>query len=348
MAIFIFGNNSSSTLASGITNIATSLNVQAGQGTLFPAPSAGQQLAVTLEDVSGNIEVTYCTGVTGDVLTVVRAQEGTSGLAFSSGSRVEARVTKGMLQALLQKNGGDTLSGITTLNGTLTVGGGGSIQGGEYALGHVRGNPGETDNQFTVPAGGGAPTIGVSPVVTAANMVAQVPSGYALAQTNMVVMWAGSSGSVPAGWHLCDGTSGTPDLRDRFIVGAGSTYALNATGGSAAVVTGSTDPSGSLSIAGHVLTTAEMPAHHHKFLVSTSQGYGGSANPPFTVPMWSSSSAPSLLDNVPGGFSGGAGSQIIENVGGGGSHGHALSGGLAHTHSITLPPYYGLFYIMKL
>jgi microcystin-dependent protein len=34
------------------------------------------------------------------------------------------------------------------------------------------------------------------------------------------------------GWYLCDGTNGTPDLRDRFVVGAGSTYSVAATGGS--------------------------------------------------------------------------------------------------------------------
>lgn len=51
----------------------------------------------------------------------------------------------------------------------------------------------------------------------------------------MIVMWHGLSSEIPAGWALCDGTNGTPDLRDRFIVGAGSTYALNATGGAATV-----------------------------------------------------------------------------------------------------------------
>lgn len=49
----------------------------------------------------------------------------------------------------------------------------------------------------------------------------------------MICMWSGSATAVPAGWALCDGTNGTPDLRDRFIVGAGSTYASGATGGAA-------------------------------------------------------------------------------------------------------------------
>jgi len=47
----------------------------------------------------------------------------------------------------------------------------------------------------------------------------------------MIQLWSGSIASIPAGWHLCDGTGGTVDLQDRFIVGAGSTYAVDATGG---------------------------------------------------------------------------------------------------------------------
>jgi len=47
----------------------------------------------------------------------------------------------------------------------------------------------------------------------------------------MITLWSGAIADVPAGWHLCDGTEETPDLRDRFIVGSGNTYAVNDTGG---------------------------------------------------------------------------------------------------------------------
>ena len=47
----------------------------------------------------------------------------------------------------------------------------------------------------------------------------------------MILLWFGSIGSIPAGYALCDGNNGTPDLRDNFVVGAGSTYAVDATGG---------------------------------------------------------------------------------------------------------------------
>lgn len=48
-----------------------------------------------------------------------------------------------------------------------------------------------------------------------------------------IILWSGSIGSIPAGYVLCNGNNGTPDLRDRFVVGAGSTYAVDGTGGSA-------------------------------------------------------------------------------------------------------------------
>lgn len=46
-----------------------------------------------------------------------------------------------------------------------------------------------------------------------------------------ILLWYGSIASIPAGYVLCNGANGTPDLRDRFIVGAGSTYAVGANGG---------------------------------------------------------------------------------------------------------------------
>ncbi|MFA4889425.1 MAG: hypothetical protein WC628_07635 [Candidatus Omnitrophota bacterium] len=81
-------------------------------------------------------------------------------------------------------------------------------------------------------------------------------SAYAIRAENvdslpkgMIALWSGSITAIPSGWTLCDGSKGTPDLRDKFIVGTGNNYAVGATGGEAA----------------HVLTTAEMPAHTHSY-----------------------------------------------------------------------------------
>jgi hypothetical protein len=50
-------------------------------------------------------------------------------------------------------------------------------------------------------------------------------------KAGMICLWSGSIATIPTGWHLCDGTNGTPDLRNRFIVAAGTTYAPGDSGG---------------------------------------------------------------------------------------------------------------------
>lgn len=70
---------------------------------------------------------------------------------------------------------------------------------------------------------------------------AQIPVG-------VIVMWSGAVDAIPSGWALCDGTKGTPNLRDRFIVGAGGEYAVGVTGGSKS----------------HQLSITEMPSHNHE------------------------------------------------------------------------------------
>ena len=50
--------------------------------------------------------------------------------------------------------------------------------------------------------------------------------------SGMIIAWSGSVANIPSGFVLCDGNNYTPDLRDRFIIGAGNSYAVDATGGS--------------------------------------------------------------------------------------------------------------------
>ena len=49
--------------------------------------------------------------------------------------------------------------------------------------------------------------------------------------TGIICLWYGSIHGIPDGWTICDGTAGTPNLTDKFIVGAGGAYPVNATGG---------------------------------------------------------------------------------------------------------------------
>ena len=144
-----------------------------------------------------------------------------------------------------------------------------------------------------------------------AAITAAVPSG-------VVVMWSGSVASIPTGWLLCDGTSSTPDLRNRFIVGAGGLYAVAAVGGSENAV-----------VVSHTHTATNVtsdPTHAHGMTgglsgaVSGSQQYisGGAG------PVTSTSAA----------YTGVTVATTIASAG--------VSGANAN-----LPPYYALAYIMK-
>lgn len=62
----------------------------------------------------------------------------------------------------------------------------------------------------------------------------QGPAGPGM-PSGAIVMWSGSVNAIPAGWMLCNGSNGTPDLRNRFIVGAGNSYGVGDTGGSETV-----------------------------------------------------------------------------------------------------------------
>lgn len=337
MSIFVFSNNASTLIASGISPSSTTVVCQAGQGALFPAISAGQVAACTLEDVSGNIEIVYATGRTGDTLTIVRAQEGTTALSFASGSRLEQRITRGVIASFLQKTGGDTLSGTTTLSGVLSLGSGGSIQGGEVAGSALRSQPGDTSNQILIPIGGGPATEGGSVLLTKANLATNLPAGTALIVTNMIVAWHGLSSAVPAGWALCNGLSGTPDLRDQFIVGGGGSLAVT---GSFAHTTDPTS-AGTPVINPVTLSAGNFPAHTHPLAF-----YGGSAGMTIGAPGLSPGAVYFFTGSGPG----------VLNSGVTGPNG---SGGTTpftptavalptHTHTVESPPYTAVFFIMKL
>lgn len=100
-------NNATSRLASSLTAGATTLSVVSGEGAKFPSPTAGQWFPLTVIKASGVLEIMRCTARSGDVLTVVRAQEGTGAQAFTAGDRVELRITAGALAEFKQT---DTIS----------------------------------------------------------------------------------------------------------------------------------------------------------------------------------------------------------------------------------------------
>ncbi len=99
--IYVFENNAGSTLLTGIGSGDTQLTVAAGEGVRFPAPAAGEIAALTLVDsILGLLEIVTLTVRAGDLMTIVRGAEGTTPLAFSAGTTVSHRVTKGTLEWL--------------------------------------------------------------------------------------------------------------------------------------------------------------------------------------------------------------------------------------------------------
>ena len=208
----------------------------------------------------------------------------------------------------------------------------------------------------------------------------------ALIPTGVITLWSGSVATIPSGWALCNGSNGTPDLRNRFVVGAGSTYSVGDTGGSAT----------------STLTTNELPAHTHSLSASgTTSGQSAGHTHTFSGTTSSMSANAShshgitdsghshVLDRFLGSLGGANTAYVGDDSGAGAAaagstqgtqtgitinstnidHTHTYSGTTSavsgdHTHTVTvtgtsgstgsgasftnLPPYYALAYIMKL
>jgi hypothetical protein len=124
-------NNGSSTLASAITAAATTITVQAGDGTRFPALAAGEWFPLTLVKLVSGVpvyEIVRVTARSGDSLTATRAQEGTVATTFSAGDRVELRATAAAFDDFLRNGSAATLASLAV--GDVT---GARLKGGGYA-----------------------------------------------------------------------------------------------------------------------------------------------------------------------------------------------------------------------
>lgn len=158
---------------------------------------------------------------------------------------------------------------------------------------------------------------GTSGNVLTSNGTAWTSGALETFSSGMILLWSGSTGSIPSGWVLCDGTNSTPDLRNRFIVGAGDTYAVDATGGSA---------DATLVSHNHTATsTVTDPGHNHSVPNSGSQN--------------NSFDSGTTVGNDATGTSGTATTGITVST--------SISTEGSSATNANLPPYYALAYIMK-
>lgn len=114
----IFTNNAATTIASSVSPVATAITVKTGDGSLFPSPTGSEWFPVTLVKQTGVIEICKCTGRSGDTLTVVRAQEGTTALTWNPGERIELRLTAAALGSFVRAAGWTVT--VTAAGGALT------------------------------------------------------------------------------------------------------------------------------------------------------------------------------------------------------------------------------------
>jgi hypothetical protein len=120
-----FTNNAFSTLASSINTSAVTISLAAGTGSRFPTLGGGDFFFGTLIDASNNLEIVRVTARSGDTLTVVRGQDGTSARSYAAGDRIELRPVAAAWDTMVQTDNAQTISGAKTFSSTIT----GSISG---------------------------------------------------------------------------------------------------------------------------------------------------------------------------------------------------------------------------
>lgn len=176
-----------------------------------------------------------------------------------------------------------------------------------------------------------------------------------LAPVGAILIWSGAVAAIPANWQICDGTGGTPDLRDRFIVGSGSTYATGATGGAA---TANLEHS-------HTLTVGSGGAHTHTQPNTSTDGTHthtatGNTGTTGNIGSWERALSGSFraksdhVHSIDAATLATDGSHAHTNpsTDSGGAHAHALADstttlGLSAAQDIR-PPYYALAFIMRM
>lgn len=331
------GATDSTSTTTGVLTVAggagIAKNLYVGGTVYVPTTTAAPGSAMS---VSGGVAVGGQLGVTGNVFLdglVTMNSTNTQSLTLNGGAVVSGDLVIG---------GGVTSAGVlrftnptdstSTTTGAIIVSGGLGVAKGLFAGGATFTNIVRFSNAVAsvstttgnlIVAGG----VGIAGALNVGGGI----SGSGAIPIGGIIIWYGSVANIPYGWALCNGqTIGghtTPDLRDRFVVGAGSgagsSYAVGASGGAAT----------------HTLTLAETPTHTHygrySFRGTDNQteswghsavvGFAGNQDNVYTVTSqteWQNT-ASSQNSTYPLG---------------------SVGSGYAHNN---LPPYYALCYIMR-
>lgn len=205
-----------------------------GTATITIAPNTAQKTYFVRNDADQSVVLTQGSGGTvtlpaGRSATIACTGTGAGSTVFDITGLMNTATSSNTANAVVQRDGSGAFAGALTGNASTAT-------------------TWQTPRNLTI-NGVSKSVNGSADVAFTGPEVGAIPSGG-------IIMWSGSVGSIPTGWLLCDGTNGTPDLQNRFIVGAGDAYAPNDTGGTANVV----------------LTEANLPSHTHSFSATTGSG----------------------------------------------------------------------------
>jgi hypothetical protein len=199
----------------------------------------------------------------------------------------------------------------------------------------------------TSPTLGGTPAAPTAAINTDSTQIATTAFVRDIIPTGLITMWYGNIGSIPSGWLLCNGSNGTPDLRDRFVVGAGNSYAVSQIGGTAeAIVVSHTHTASSTSsFSGNALGTHTHTAtdlgHTHSYSLPNQSFPQSGSNTPALYPSFAATNTSTGFANI----------SVVPISAGIPTGNVSTSTDISSTGSsganANLPPYYALAYIMK-
>lgn len=317
--------SSSTTITLQITSGASSngrhkvlrfMGTPVGAVTATVEPNTAQKWYIVWNQTGQNLIIAQGSGSTSTIAT------GRTAIVYADGAGVTASVTNvtnlfGMSEPVIT---GGTVTGATISGSTI--------------------NNDVTGNLLGTPT---APT----PVITnSSERIATTAYVRGIVPAGIVAMWSGTIANIPAGWLLCNGSSSTPNLLNRFVICAGGDFAVGVSGGSrnAVVVahthTFSATTGNQSANHSHTGTTDAAGAHTHSYIYRDGNLGGNYTNGgPYGVER---QRATDSAGNHTHTFTTGANQQ---------SHNHNVSGSTASSGvsgtDANMPPYYALAFIMK-